>query len=179
MTAFGAKRDALVDGREKARGPVDGSASRQLARIGQNDESGQVVVFGSQAEAEPGAHAGEPIALKAGVHLEGSGSVVGALRDHRVDKGNIVDPLGEVGQEVADPFAGLSVLTEGPGTFHEIAGLAEKRIHLTLAGHRFAVAADEFGLVVEGVDVADAACAEDLDDALHLRREVRGLRRIG
>jgi hypothetical protein len=65
------------------------------------------------------------------------------------------------------------VLPEREGRLHQVAGLAEERVRLALAGHRLAVQPRQFGLVVERVDVADAAGAEHLDDALRLGLVVR------
>src|SRR5581483_12144704 len=95
------------------------------------------------------------------------------LGHHRVEERNVIDAAGEVRQQVADPQPALAAATEDERTLHEAARLAEEGVDLTLAGQLLAVMPGEIRLVVEGIDVAHPAGAEDLDDALRLRGEVR------
>ena len=55
--------------------------------------------------------------------------------------------------------------------------LALEGDQLLLAGHRLAVALDQLGLVVPGIEVAARPGAEDHEHPLGLRREVRRARR--
>src|SRR5262249_6279904 len=59
----------------------------------------------------------------------------------------------------------------------EVAVLALKRDELLHPRHRLPVALDELRLVVPRVDVTDGPGAEDEEDALRLRLEVRPARR--
>src|SRR5579862_1569874 len=76
-------------------------------------------------------------------------------------------------QQFARPSAALAMLLELERALHQVARLTEEGVYLALVGHRLAVAAEELGLIVEGVEVADAAHAKDLYNPLRLRREVR------
>src|SRR5262249_42047858 len=61
---------------------------------------------------------------------------------------------------------------------HEPAGLAEEGIDLALAGHFLAIVLCKVRFVVEGIDMADAAGTENLNDTFGLGGEVRRLRRV-
>ena len=111
--------------------------------------------------------------MKPGVHLERRGRVVRALRHHRADDRELVDALRQVRQEAADPLAALAVAAEREGTLHQPARPAEEGLDLPLARQLPPVVPRQVGLVVEGVDVADAAACEDLDDPLRPRREMQ------
>src|SRR4051812_9737625 len=82
-------------------------------------------------------------------------------------------------QEVGGHLAGLAARAEFPDRRDEIAVGALERDEALGAGHELAVALDELGLVVERVDVADGAGAEDDEDSLCARGEVRIARREG
>ena len=56
---------------------------------------------------------------------------------------------------------------------HDLAGLAEEAQVLALAFQRLVVKPLELGLVVEGVEMTNAATAEDLHDPFRLRRKMR------
>src|SRR5437588_8039064 len=64
------------------------------------------------------------------------------------------------------------MLTEGERALHQVAGLAEERIDLPFALHLLAVALDQLGFVVEGIEMADAAAAEYLDHTLGPGRKI-------
>ena len=91
-----------------------------------------------------------------------------------MDETQVVDALGQVRQQVGDRY--LPVCPRGlnaQGLRVEVAVLPLKRDQLVDPGHRLAVALDQLGLVVPGVEMADRAGAEDLHHPLRLRREVR------
>jgi hypothetical protein len=99
--------------------------------------------------------------------------VVVAFGNHRVDEGDIVNAGGEVREERTDPMARLTVAAEFKWAFHHLSRLAEKAFVLSFAFESFAVEFCEVRLVIEGVDVAHATGAKDLDDATGAGREVR------
>ena len=75
---------------------------------------------------------------------------------------NVVRARADVRHEVADPFATLAVLLPAPGAGHAIAWIALKQLDLLARIEGLAVAANELGLVIEGIDLADNAGTEDL-----------------
>ena len=171
---LGTEGDALVVRGQESRGPVDGSTGRQSAGIGQHHEGWQILILGAEAVAQPGAHAGEPVEREAAVHLEGRRSVVVALGEHRVDEAQVVGTAGEVRQQVADPGPALSPLPERIDALHQFPGLPEEPEILAASLQFGAVQPIQFRLVVEGVEVAHAAAAEDLHDALGAGSVVQG-----
>src|SRR5262249_49760813 len=85
----------------------------------------------------------------------------------------------QVGEQVADVAATLTIGFEAEGALQEPSGLAEEGVDPALAGEFLAVVAGQVGLVVEGIDVTDGAGGEDLHDALHLGHEVRRAGSVG
>src|SRR5262249_49832074 len=82
-------------------------------------------------------------------------------------------------EKAAHPLSALPVLAKREGAPEEPARLGEEGVDGPLAGQLLAVELRQLRLVVEGINVADAAGTEGLDDALRLRREVRGSRGAG
>ncbi len=64
------------------------------------------------------------------------------------------------------------MLFEGERTFHDIAGLAEEALILTLVAQCLTVQPLQFGLIVERIQVADPTTAEDQNDTFCSRFEV-------
>ena len=118
---------------------------------------------------------GKPFMVKP-VFIWNAAGVWFELGDHRVKKRQVVHALRQVREEVAHPLAALAVLLERERAFQQPAGLAEEGVDFALAGQLLSVMLCEVRLVVEGIDMADAAGAEDLHDALGLRRKVRAAR---
>ena len=83
---------------------------------------------------------------------------------------DVVDACGEVREEVADPLAALAVLLELPARLDDPALVLVPAAAEGLDRDRLVVLADQPRLVVERVDVARPAVAEDEDDRLRLRR---------
>src|SRR5262249_50890097 len=121
----------------------------------------------------PAAHAREALQDEAGVHLEHGRAVRVAARRQRVDEGDVIDAAREVRQQIADPLAVAAVPRPAPRTAEEVAVTALEGDDTAGARQRLAVTADQLRLVLEGVEVADGAGAEDLEDAPGLRGEVR------
>src|SRR5207247_4545243 len=87
---------------------------------------------------------------------------------------DVVDALGDVGKNAADPPPALAELLEFKGAAHHVAGGAGRRFdaHAVAGIELLPVAPDQLRLVIEGVALTYAAVHEELDDALHLRRVV-------
>lgn len=93
-----------------------------------------------------------------------------ALGVHGVDEAEVIDMLGDVGKEAADPATGLAVLFEIPKGLEEFALAFLPKGLLSDADEveGLAIAFDELGFVVEGIDMAGTAGHEEKDDALGL-----------
>ncbi len=143
------------------------------------DEAGQVFVFGSQAVDDPGAHRRAKQVRGAAMKEERRGSMGDAFGVHAVQEAEIIDVAGHVRKQLGDPAAGFAVLGEFPGRLHD----SLRRIAFagvgSLAGvvkrHLLAIVRGEPRLVVERIDLADAALHEQKDDALGTGSEVRRL----
>src|SRR5206468_3316443 len=105
---------------------------------------------------------GKAVHRETAVHLKRSRRVVVAPGKHRVDEAHVVRAASQVGKKAAHPGAALAVLPEIVNAFHDLPGLAEKAQVLALSFESLAVHLFQFRLVVEGVEVANAAAAEDL-----------------
>ena len=112
------KDDALMARRQKAAAQAGAAA----AAGGENDEAGQVLVFGAQAVGNPRAHRRARGGDVSGMKQAASGRVGGVESVHRADDAEIVGEGGEVGEKLADFEAGLAVLLEGEGRRQQAAG---------------------------------------------------------
>ena len=137
------------------------------------DEGGQVLIFRAQAVSQPSAQAG-PVGLnRPRVHHQQPGHVLGQVGVHGVDDAEVVDGLGHVGKELADPAAGLAVALKLEGRLHQALGLAQGLdVHCRRA---LAVVFLQQRLVVESVHVGDAAVHQQVDHPLGSGGKVRGL----
>ncbi len=158
---------------EEAGAPVDDAAGREAAGIGEDDEGGQVLAFAAESVGDPGAHAGEAGQGVPGVHEEATGPVEGGGAFHGVDEGEVVDAPRQPGKEVADPASGFAVPAEGPLAGVAVAGFGGEELQFPIGVEGLSGAFLELGFVIEGVDVAPPARAENLDDALRPRGEMR------
>ncbi len=98
--------------------------------------------------------------------------MVVTLGIHGVDETQVIHTVGEIGQEAADPGSTLTLLPKIVNALHDAPGLAEEPKILAFAFQGFPVEPFELRFVVEGVEVADTAAAEDLDDAFGFGGEV-------
>ena len=180
---------ALMDGGKEGVGVVARSAFAGGGHDG--DKAREVFVFGAESVSDPASHRRADEIGGAGVEKESRRTVGHSLGVHGVDEAKVIDVLGNVRKEAADPTPGLAVLFEIPE------GLKELALALFSEGvfadadevEGLSVAFDEFGFVVEGIDMAGAARHEEEDDALgaagkdgKLRRErivLRGLPKEG
>src|SRR5207244_6459739 len=92
---------------------------------------------------------------------------------HRMQKSNVIDAGADVGEEVADPFAGLAILFELPFGTDNAAFVLVAASPKGFYGNRLAIERIELRLVVKCFNVAGAAIHEKKDDALGFGREVR------
>jgi hypothetical protein len=100
----------------------------------------------------------------------------GGLAVHRVDERHVVDTPREPRQQIRHPESGSAVLAKPPVARLAVAGFRGEELDLSAGVERLSGPALQLRLVVVGVDVADAAGAEDLDDALRPRLEWRRFR---
>jgi hypothetical protein len=99
-----------------------------------------------------------------------------------MDEAEVVGQLANARQEVARHLAARATRAELVARASEVTVLTLEGDELIGARHRLAVAADEFGFVVERVEMAQRAGAEDHQDVLGPWCEVgsaRGVRTEG
>ena len=109
-------------GGQEAGTPIGRTVGREAPRIRQHHEYRQVLVQAAQAVAHPGAHAGEARQHEAGVLHKRGRAVHVRLRHHRMDEGDVIDALGQMGQQAADVLGALAVLLPLPGALHDRPG---------------------------------------------------------
>lgn len=134
----------------------------------EDNESGEVLVFGAEAIPHPGAHAGAALQARSGVEEVVRRGVLGELGGHRLDESEVVGHGGEVGEKVADPGPGFAVLFEGPRGLHDLADVVELGRFELADGLAWVLAIVflEQRFVVEGVDVGRSAVHVEKDDVL-------------
>ena len=76
-------------------------------------------------------------------------------------EGDVIDVLGDIGEEVGDVFAALAVLLEFPAGFDDAALVLFAAATEGFDVDGFAIHADHVGFVVKGVDVAGATIHEE------------------
>jgi hypothetical protein len=89
----------------------------------------------------------------------------------------VVNPGGQVRQQVRDILARLPPRLEGPGALAQRSVLSLEGDEVFRAGHRLAVPLDQLGFVVPRVQMADGPGAEDVQDPLRPGRKLGGSRR--
>ena len=129
------------------------------------DEAGEVLVFGTKSLENPEAHTWPAEGEDAGVELEESRAVIYAIPDHGADDAEVVNARGDLGKQVADRNAALTVLFELPGRFHEAPDSVFAEGEAAPERDGFAVIDGEAGLGVEGIDGGRAAVHEEEYDA--------------
>ncbi len=163
--------------RQKAVGPIDRAARRKTAGVGNDHERRQLVGLRSQAIGEPGAEGRKPVEPKAGVFLKRGRRVIRSLGEHRIDHGQLVGSLGDVGKQFRNPQPATAATLELPIVLPQQAHLAKKHIRLLGTRQRLAVIFGERRLVVEGIDVAQRAAQANVYHPLGFCRQMR--RQIG
>src|SRR5229473_136572 len=94
---------------------------------------------------------------------------------HRTDYAHIVDGFAQLGKNIADFDAALSIFLETERRFHEIANLHRVSGSGDRVGarHWLAVVLIEHRLWIESIDLRWAAIEEQKDDSFHFGRKVR------
>ena len=157
---------ALMDGGKEGVGVVARSAFAGGGHDG--DKAGEVFIFRAESVSDPASHRRADEIGGAGVEEESRRAVGHSLGVHGVDEAKVIDVLGNVRKEAADPTTGLAVLFEIPEGLKELAlALFSKGVFADADEvEGLSVAFDEFGFVVEGIDMAGAPGHEEEDDAL-------------
>src|SRR5215472_14869273 len=98
-----------------------------------------------------------------------------------MQKGDVIDALGQMRKQIADPFAALAVLLKLPARLDDASLVLDATAARRFYFDRLIVHADHRRLIVKGVDVAGPTVHEQKDDTLGFGLEVRLLRgeRIG
>ncbi len=162
-TEFG----ALIDGGEEGTAVGAGGVAGGI----DGDEAGEVFVFGAEAVEGPGSEGGADELGGAGVELGEGLGVGGEVGGHGVDDAEIIGVFGDVGEEAGNPEAAFAVPFEFPFGGHEVGSAVASGG----GGGGFASVGDEFGFVVEGVDVGGGSLHAEEDDVFGFSGEVGGL----
>ena len=170
---MGAHFDGLIPRGQKAIGPIGFAIRRLTTDIGNGNVCGKVFVLTSQRITQPGPGSRKAFRRVSGIHEHASRPVCIGLALHRMDEHDVVYMPGHVGQQTADPLAGLATRRERPGAFHQIAVLALKREETLLAGQGFAVPLLERRLVFPEIHLRDRTRTEDLKNTFGTGRVMR------
>ena len=150
---------ALVEGREKCASVVLGSTDAGRRR--KADESGEILVFGSEAVEDPRPHGGADELETAGVKLNEGLGVRWDIPIHSIQEAEIISVLGELGEKFGDRKTTLASGSELPRAFHDSA-----------AADLLSVVSGEPRFVVEGVDMRGPSAHAGKDHPLGLPREM-------
>jgi len=136
--------------------------------VAHDDEGGEVLIFAAEAIDGPGAETGATGELRAsGAEVHGWGVIEG-VAIATADDGHVIDVASHVREERRDFDAGLTVVFELPGAAaHDGLGEVDAGGLETLhegGGDGLAGEASEFGFGVPGIDMANAAVHEEVDD---------------
>jgi hypothetical protein len=99
--------------------------------------------------------------------------MVGVIRSHRLDQADVVHDAADVREEIADQRAALPARLEAEQRTEDVLdalGVRPER-------RRLPVQVEQRGLVIERLEMREAAREEDEDHALRLRRVMRRLGR--
>ena len=169
----GLEERALVRRRQEAAAEAVHPAGRDEPAV-EHDEPRQILALRAQTVRHPGAVAGSALEAAAGVEEVIGVGVFREVRDDRPDDRQVVDPPGDVGEQVADRDPALAVVAELPRALEHVAHVVELG-GMGLDLDRLAVLAVEPGLGVEGVDLGRPAVHVQEDHALRPRRVVARL----
>ena len=143
----------------------------------QDDEAGEVGIFGAEAVGDPGADAGPGHDAGTAVEKAEGVFVNGGVGVHRAHHAEVIRVGGgQAVEQLADLEAGLAVAAEGEGGAEGGAGGPLRGV---VDGEPAAVVAGQLRLGVKGVHLGRPAIGEDLDDALGPGQEMRSLGREG
>ena len=164
---------ALERSRQEAGAPEVACGLRCAAWIGDRDVSGQRVVLAAERIRGPGTHAGEAIEREARGHEVLAWAMRVGLAREGVDEAHVIGQRTEMRHEIGDHLARLAAWTELPRALGQGSLCALEGDESLCAGHVLAVAFDEFGLVVKGVELAACAGAKDHQHAFRPRLVMR------
>jgi len=159
----GADDDSLMGGGKEGGGEIAGVVVGESTRVGEDDESGEIVAEVAEGIGDPGTDGGKAGSDETGVLHVAGGAVDIGLAGHRHEKGEVIDAFGGVRKDARHPATGLAVLFELEGGLHHVAdGTGDGDLDTEI--DFFAVAFGKFGFVVEGIHLAGAAVHEELND---------------
>src|SRR6516225_5783912 len=92
-----------------------------------------------------------------------------------MNEGEVVDDGRNVREDLRDPGTRLPVLFKAEGALHQWPWIALPHLDVAFAFHGHAVVFFKRGLVLKGIEVADAAAHEERDHRLGARLEMRSL----
>ena len=131
--------------------------------VGQHDETGQVVAFGSQGVADPGACTGETGPLEPGGLQQGRLAMNTGLANHRVDEGHLVGTTAQGPYGVAEHLAALTVGAKRERGSHPGAKAVLKGFDVFSEVRVLSVVLFECRFVIPGVHMAGTAINEEPD----------------
>ena len=176
----GPESNALVATGQKSAAPETGVEGLATFVLGdENDEGREVFVVTAEPVVQPRADAGTPGNLGTGLEKGDGGVVIDRLGVERFHDAEVIDHLGGVRQDAADPGAAFAVLLElERRTRQRQAGLISRHAGQALAlanriGQLLAVLLIEQRLVVKGIEMRGAAGLKQVDDTFHLGRQMR------
>ncbi len=172
-----ARRDAhRADGRARVGRGQERGAEVVGAAVALRGADGEVAghrrILRAQPIGDPGAHAGADEGVRTGVQFKQRAAVTAVGAVHGLDEADVVDVLGDLGEQVADPGAALAVLLKAPGRLEQVEGFAGYDLGAR-EGQGLAMVTLQERLVIEGVHLRRSAVHEEEDDALGAGGEVR------
>ena len=173
--ALAAEHHALMLGRQEAVGPVDRAAGGQAAayRAARRTPAGRRSRCPGRTRATRRA-SGNPLSRKPRVLVKRGGRVVRRFGDHRADDGQFVGHARRCAGTVRRPTGRSCPRCWNSQSFlPQQADLAEEDVRLLVAAERLAVQLGEFRLVVERIELAQAAAEADVNHPLGLGRMMR------
>ena len=168
---------ACVRPRQEGASPI-GKLAAGLGPWAHGDEARQILVVGSQAVGQPGAHAWAIGLQGSEGHHQDRAGVLGYVRMTGVNKAEVIDELSDMREDIADHFSALSVALEAEGGNHQaVLGISQGfAVH---QGRSLAGVLGDIRLVIEGVDLGGATGHEELDHVFRAGGEVGRLWRQG
>ena len=162
---LGAESGALIHRRQPGRLPVGDAVDRQSLGVVQHHVGGQVLILGSQPVGDPGAHRGTGGDRASRLHEEDGGLVVEVGPVHGADQGDIVHAVRQMGHQLRQLHARLSVPGEAVGRGQQSSRLGGRGDvgGQVAVGYRAGIFPEQ-RLGVEQVHLAGTPVHEQVDD---------------
>ena len=159
---------SLMADRQESRREITALVVRKTLGVGQNDKGRQVVGLAAQGVTDPRPEGRKTRQQRSGVHQVTARTMDVGLGLHGHEERHVVHALGEVGEQVRNPAAALSVLTQGYGRLEHLARLARRRLDPQTRARIKGLTGPtkQLRLVVEEVHLAGTAIHEQLDHPL-------------